>query len=250
MNANTTDIAKDFFPVVLDTVLYLLQEACEPSAYMLLKALDGKPGYGFVRATSEIRGDGLQRISIHFCPPVGAPVERKAVPLLVIGGDENIERNDTEHGWFLRACVDTERKVRNLVDTKEIKSERVAAFGGGVKTIAELDTAIASYVAASKLAVARMLVGIETLDALLAKTADYLVAANGSTFALESELHPGNLLLRLFVSPPANRSDSAPVPLAVLGERPLSLVVPSAEQQHRAAWFFDAMALLAAPAGQ
>lgn len=250
MNVNTTDIAKDFIPVVLDTAQHLLREACEPSTVLLLKLLDGKPGYGFLRVASEISGDGLQRIVVQYCPPAGSPADRKPVPLLVIGGDENIEPNDKEHGWFLRACVDSERNVRTLFDTKEINAEKVAAFGGGLKTVAEMDAAIASYVTASKLAVARMLVGIETLDPLLARTADYLVAANGSTFLLESDLHPDNPLLRLSVSPPVMRSDCVAVPLAVLGEGPLSAIVPTVESERRAAWFFDAMALLAAPAGQ
>lgn len=242
MNIHPTSIARDLLPQAVDTLQRLLASACDPAIYYILDAVDGEhSAFGWLRLTTEIHHDGGVRASVWLVPPQVFVVLDGAKPLnLIVSSGELDPPDEKAHAWILADARDVwERRAKGGNQTPPWLPYAAQPD--------DLLTAIlAPYATAAKLAAGRMLVGIETQQPQIAKTADALVAAGNATFVLDADIltrFPSVVRLSLAPTRPAVGN---PVLLAVLGagDQKRSMDKPTPEQKAGAAWFWDAMALL------
>lgn len=239
MDISPTAIARDTLPLAIDTVRSLLPAACDPAIYRVLDRCDGDESiFGYLQLTSEIHGNGLSRLVVSVYPPKTNHSNAKPVQLIVSSGDLEPITGEA-HGWLLRVAAYTRHRF-----AKELPA-------GDIAPLETLDAIIAPYVTTAKLAAVRMLAGIETQQFLLAQTAQALVDANRAVLLVHAELHSDhsadNSRLRLAVAP-VEEAKGDQVELAMIGQGELRTTQPTDQQKKRAAWFFDAMALLASAA--
>lgn len=243
MDTTPTAIARDVLPLAHDTVQRLIPAACDPAIYRLLRTFDGDEGiFGYLQITTEIHGNGLSRLVVSLCPP---PFRRRhggcrPVQLMVSSGE--LAPLTEAHSWLIQPLLFAERRAGNKLPSGDLPSAQT------------LVATIAPYIAAAKLAAARVLENIATQQPEVANTAHALMAANRAVLLLHADLHSDNSReysrLHLALAPvPETRGD--PVRLAMIGQdvSDIKRTAPTQHHKKRAAWFFDALALLSATAG-
>lgn len=207
-NEELTALWRDFVPVASDMAAALLPCSVAANHRTANERIRAKQGH--LRLTSDIRGDGLQRVLLQLLH--SASNEHMAtLALMKVGPDMRV----------------TETEIGSSV--------------GQIGSWSELEATLARYVPKSKYVAGYLFVAAEERESALMETADAHVTANRARYRLETDFLPAGTTVRLAVasSGPTQSLDHPVVLFACGAPGSIELPKPSAELRQRFAWFLD-----------